>query len=143
MSHSLASLRAAVEAFAAFALEAPPAPMRAGAWGVQETLSHLVAWHERYADILEARLEGREPVLPDTTLKAQNAEAVERFRHVPTAELTARLRAAQSRLEELDAHPGAASVGVRLSTTAKARPWSELAGLVASHIRRHEAALRA
>ncbi len=83
-------LNETVASFVSFVGALPRAALRPSRWGPREVLAHLVYWHEHYVRIVRARLDGRDPRLPDSSFTELNAVAILGLRDMTIAKMLRR-----------------------------------------------------
>lgn len=136
------ALQVTVSSLVDFVRRNDDVPRSGSRWGTCEVLAHLVYWHERYVECLDAAREGREVALPRATLKDLNARAVVDLSGIDSQSLASRLAVAQDRLDRLVAAGVPADATIQLAAGTRAWPWRELLDRAARHVAGHERDLR-
>lgn len=111
-------------------------------WTPHDVLAHLVFWHENYASILSAVLNGEQPRLLVGSFRELNDQAVAENAGQPVPPLVNRFKAAQAKLERLVALGEGRLLQVRIKEGSKERDLDEFLERVEAHVRGHSTLLK-
>ena len=106
-------------------------------WGPREVLIHLVFWHEQYAQIAEAAIHRKTPILLRGSFKSWNAKAVQLEQGTTVKELLRRFKTAQHRLVAISRKKEATTLSFSFREGSKSWPYDDALVAISGHIQRH------